>query len=161
MATRGVYNPGSAEFPSSAFPQYQLVNRRPVLSFDATTQEGCYWTDVAAQGLTGTLTLVIKYMMASATSGGIRFQASIEAVTTGDATDLDAGTSFDTANGASDTGVPGTAGYTEDLSITLTNNDSIAAGDYFRIFLERVPGHADDTATGDCHVLSVELRDGA
>lgn len=161
MATRAVLTPYAAEFPSTNFPQLQLVNRRPVLSFDASTTEGCYWTIIAPQGLTGTLSLVISYMMASATTGGIRFRASVEAVTSGDAFDLDAGTSFDTANGASDTTLPSVAGYMEQLTITLANNDAIAAADYVRIFLERDTAHADDTAAGDCHVLAVEFRDGA
>lgn len=135
--------------------------KRRVLAFDAATQEGAYFDGIAPQGLTGTLTLVVQYLMASAITGGIRLQASVEAVTPADALDLDAGTSFDTANGASDTAVPGTAGYMETVSITLTTNDSMAAGDAVRIFLERVVAHADDTAAGDCYVLSVELRDAA
>lgn len=161
MATRAILTPLSAEFPSTNFPQLLTVNARPVLGFDNTTQESCQWTFVAPQGLTGTLTAVVSYMMASATTGGIRFDALVEAVTSGDATDLDAGDSFDTANGASDTGVPGTAGYMEQLSITLTNADSIAAGDLVRLRIRRDPNHADDNATGDCYVLAVEFRDGA
>lgn len=161
MASRAIFTPFSAEFPAANFPQLTLVNRRPVLAFDATTQETCQWTGVAPQGLTGELTLVISYMMASAVTGGIRLEALLEAVTTGDATDLDAVDSFDTANGASDTAVPGTAGFMEQVTITLTNADSLAVADYFRLRVRRDPAHADDTAAGDCYVLAVELRDAA
>lgn len=161
MATRAIFTPYSAEFPATAFPQLQLVNRRPVLSYDASTQETAQWTGIAAQGFTGTVTALVNYVMASATANLVDFEVSLEAVTDGDATDLDAGDSFDTVNSASTT-VPGTAGHIDQLSITLTNADSIAAGDYFRLKVSRDADDAtNDTATGDCHVLAVELRDGA
>ncbi len=160
MATRFTFTPYAAEFPASNFPQLTLVNRRPVLAFDAATDEVCYWTGVAPQGLTGTITVIVHYIMASATSGAVYFQGAIEAITPGDAVDLDAATSFDTANSGNGT-VPATAGYEQSISITMTNADSIAAGDYFRLSLNRDADNASDTAAGDCYVLVVELRDGA
>lgn len=160
MATRAIFTPNSAEFPASSFPQLLLVNRRPVLAFDAATDESAYWTFVAPQGLTGTITVVISYIMASATSGNVYFQAALEAVSDGDSTDLDAGTSFDTANSGNAT-VPGTAGYIDQISIPMTNADSMAAADYVRLSVNRDADNGSDTATGDCYVLAVELRDGA
>jgi len=161
MATRFVGSPLSAEFPSTNFPQLTLSNRRPVLAFDATTSETAYWTFVAPQGLTGTITAVISYAMASATSGGVAFDVALEALTSGDATDTDATTSFDTVNGGNDAAVPGTAGYMEQLSITLTNADSMAAADLVRISVARDVADAADTATGDAYLFAVELRDAA
>lgn len=163
MTTRFVFGPYSAEFPAAAFPQLQLVNQRPVLSFDASTDETCYWTAIAPQGLTGAITVVISYMMASATTGTVGLQAQLEAITDGDATDLDATTSFDTVNNSASTTVPGTAGHIDQIAITMTNADSLAAADYFRLSLNRdADGSAiTDSATGDCHVLAIELRDSA
>lgn len=162
MATRNIWSPLNAEFPSSNFPALTVVNDRPVLAFDASTKETCYLTGIAPQGLTGTLTLVVTYMMASATTNLVDFEAAVEAVSDGDATDLDAGTSFDTVNTQAGVTVPGTAGHIDQVSITLTNKDSIAAADYFRISLARDAADAtNDTATGDAYVLSVELRDAA
>jgi hypothetical protein len=163
MATRFVFTPYSAEFPATNFPQLMLVNRRPVLAFDAATDETAYWTGIAPQGLTGTITLVITYMMASATSNAVGLQAQIEAVTDGDATDLDAGTSFDAVNNSASTTVPGTAGHIDQISITLTNADSLTAADYFRLSINRdADGSAiTDSATGDLYLLAAELRDGA
>lgn len=164
MATRQTFDPYSAEFPSTNFPQLTTIHstaRRPVLAFDATTAESCYWTFRAPQGLTGTLTLVLDYSMASATTGGVAFDASIEAVTSGDATDLDAAESLDSANTGTDAAVPGTAGYMEQITITLTNADSIAAGDLVRLKLTRAVSNGTDTATGDCQVHLAELRDAA
>lgn len=160
MATRAVFTPLSAEFPASNFPQLTLVNRRPTLGFDATTDETCYWTGVAPQGLGSTLTVVITYVMASATTGAVQFQAALEAVTDGDSTDLDATTSFDSANASGET-VPGTAGNPSQIQITMTNADSIAAADYFRLSINRDADQTSgtDDAAGDCYVLAVELRD--
>lgn len=163
MATRFIGLPESAHFPASNFPQLMVVNQRPVLAFDAATDETAYWTDIAPQGLTGTITLVLSYIMASATTGTVGIQAQIEAVTAGDATDLDATTSFDTVNNSASTTVPGTAGYLGQISITMTNADSIAVADYYRISVNRdADGTAiTDSATGDLYLLAIELRDAA
>lgn len=163
MATRFVGLPHSAEFPASNFPQITHINQRPVLAFDAATDETAYWTDIAPQGLSGTLTIVITYCMASATSGTVGLQAQIEAVSDGDVTDLDATTSFDTVNNSASTTVPGTAGQIDQISITLTNADSLAAADYYRISVNRdADGSAiTDSATGDLYLLAIELRDAA
>lgn len=159
--TRFLLRPGAAENPTSAYPGVTLVNSRPALAFDDTTVETCQWTVVAPQGLTGTMTAVVTYIMASATSGTVEFEVSVEAVTDGDATDLDAGDSFDSVNTGTET-VPATAGYMSQISVTLTNQDSVAAGDYVRIKLSRDSDDGtNDTATGDCYVLAVEIRDAA
>ncbi len=41
--TRVPLHPFSAEFPSSNYPALMTVNARPVLAFDASTAETCYW----------------------------------------------------------------------------------------------------------------------
>lgn len=163
MATRFVGTPLSAEFPATNFPQLTLINRRPVLAFDASTDETAYWTFVAPQGLTGAITLVVSYIMASATSGAVGVQAQLEAVTAADAVDLDGTTSFDSVNNSASTTVPGTAGYLGQISITLTNADSMAAADYVRLSVNRdADGSAiTDSATGDLYLLGVEIRDAA
>lgn len=164
MSTLVILTPGAAEFPSTNFPQLTVSNttaRRPALAYDATTKETAYWTFVAPQGLSGVLTLVVSYAMASATTGGIALTAAVEAITSGDAVDTDAATSFATDNTATDAAVPATAGYVEQVSITLTNDDGIAAGDLVRLSLAREVANAADTATGDLLVLAAELRDAA
>jgi hypothetical protein len=165
MATRAVFLPTGAEFPTSAFPQATVLSGgatpRPALAYDATTDENAYWTDVAAQGFTGAVTVVISYAIA-ATTGAVRWQCALEAVTAGDALNLNTTDSFDTDNSGGAT-VPGTTYNLAQQSITMTNADSIAAGDMYRL---RVRRDADgtsgtDDAAGDCYVLAVELRDAA
>lgn len=163
MSTIAVFLPESANFPTSNFPAPGIDGQlRPYLAFDATTDESADWTFIAPQSLTGALTAVVTYRMASATTGSARVQVALEAISDGDATDTDAASSFDTANSAGAT-VPGTAGYIDQLSVTLTNADSIAAGDYCRLRFNRDADGTSgtDDATGDMQVLAVELRDAA
>lgn len=161
MASRLFFSPLSAEFPTSNFPALLYVNNRPVLAYDATTSETCYFTSKLPQGWTGTVTAIVTFFLASDTNTAhtVEFGVSVEAITSGDAVDLDAGDSFDTENTAN-TNIPATAGYGKELSITLTNHDSSAAGDSIRFKLDRNTAGTDD-ATGDCYVIGVEIRDGA
>lgn len=88
-----------------------------------------------------------------------RWDVFVEAVTPGaDTLDMEATASWAAANSADM--VPGsTAGDLVSISITLTNADSIAAGDTFRIGIRRDTDHANDTATGDACILACELKD--
>jgi len=156
--TRLTLTPLSAEFPASNFPALAFDGQsRPYLAFDTSTDETCYWTFVAWQGISGTLTAVVTYRAASATSGTAAFEIALECITDGDTTDTDSASSFATVNTASAVTVPGTAGYIDQVSITLTNNDSIAAGDYCRLKFNR--DVSADNASGDIQVLAVEIRE--
>ena len=160
MATRGVLTPFSAEFPSSNFPALTLVNARPVLAYDASTQETAYWTLVAPQGLTGTLSCVLTLIGNAAGTNSTYWEVAIEAVTSADATDLDSTTSFATVNTAN-TAMPATQGHAVQVTVTLTNDDSIAAADYVRISIARDADNASDNFAADAYLLVAEFRDGA
>lgn len=155
------FHPHDAELPSSAFGRpNQDAQNRPYIAFaGATADESVYFTNIAPQNLTGTLSAIITYRMASATTGSVRWEVLVEAITDGDTTDTDAGSSFDTTNSAGGT-VPGTAGYIDQITVTLTNKDSIAVGDYFRLQVRRDQDGTTgtDDATGDAHLLMVELQ---
>jgi len=155
--TRFVLTPENAHFPSSNAPAMSLINRRPVLLYDASTDETAYWTIAAPQGLTGALTAVVSYITYNATSGTAVWDVRIEAVTDADATDLDATTSFGSANTGSGT-VPGTNGYLDQISVSVTNDDGIAAGDYVRISVMR-DVDPSDTVSNDLALLAVEIRE--
>lgn len=132
------------------------------LGYDDTAVETAQWQAVqipAAYTGSGTLKLDVWYMMATATSGSVAFRAYVEAITSGDAVDLDAGDSYDSAN-QGNSAVPGTAGYLKVVTVTLANKDSVAAGDWVRIKLDRyATDGANDTATGDARVTALTLRE--
>ena len=164
MATRFVLTPNSAEFPPTAFPQLTIAGtatRRPVLAYDTTTAETAHWTVAAPAGLTGTWTGVVSYAMASATTGGVAFDIAAEAVTAADVLNMGTATSWDTVNGGNAGTVPGTALYMNQISVTLTNMDSVAAADLLRFSVARDVADGADTATGDAYVFAIEIRDGA
>jgi len=52
--------------------------------------------------------------------------------------------------------MPATQGHQTSVSVTLTNADSIAAGDYVRISLAR---DISDTFAADAYVTLVEIRE--
>lgn len=159
MTDRFVFTPYGAEFPAANFPQLMLVNRRPVLAFDAATNETAQWTVRLPDGWTTTSDpiAIIAYMMASATSDDVDIDVSMESITDADAFDLDAGDTFDAANSTDNTTVPGTAGYIDMVGVTLSNHDSSAAGDYCRFKLTR--DATNDTAAGDMYVLWMAIGD--
>ena len=165
MATRAIFDAFSVDFEGiSNFPEIKVVNGHPVLAFDPATDELCHLRGVAPQGLTGTLSLVVYGFMQTDTTNTVGLRAEVEAITPGDAVDLDASSSFDSINYATSATVPGTAGYEFATTITLTNADSMNAGDAFRIRFGRdadSTGSTDNANTADFYVRRIELRDGA
>lgn len=151
--------PGSSDAPDRGVAQ-----GRPFWGFDADAVETLRskpFIMPASYSGAGTLKIDLLLVAASATSGKFDFDVSVEAVTPADAVDLDAGESFDTANSADDT-VPGTAGYLMLLTITLSNKDSVAAGDYVRVKIARDADDAtNDTATGDANFLGARIYEEA
>jgi hypothetical protein len=128
----------------------------PMLSFAEATDNARLWVD-ELRGAPGTMTLKVRYKMGSAnTSKDVKFLAHIAAVSDGDASV--SAKVFDTANNVT-VSVPDAADVDDETTITLTNDDSIAKGDWFCLSLKRDTSVADN-ATGVCRVLSVELQYG-
>lgn len=99
------------------------------------------------------------YWFSAGTSGNVEWEAEIESITPGDSTDLDAADSFDTTNAAAATAVPGTAGFLTTTTVTLTNRDSMAAGDHVRIRVTR--DSTNDTNNDNAYLSMIEFRDAA
>lgn len=153
--TRLILTPEAAHFPSSNYAALSVINNRPVLLFDGTTDEFAYWTTIAWQGLSGALTAIVHCFAVTGASGTLSFDCALEAITDGDTTNLNTTDSFGTDN--TGTGTVGGTGYEETVSITLTNNDSIAVGDLVRVRLNR--DNAGDGVTGDVAVTAIEIRE--
>lgn len=141
-------------------PDRGVVQGREYLAYDESAEEHAWskhFAMPAAYTGSGTLKLDVDFIMASATSGSVAWQVYVEAVTPGDAEDVLTTTNNDGSSNDETTGVPGTAGHLGRSTITLTNKDSVAAGDLMRVLLlRRAPL---DDASGDCRVLNVTLRE--
>lgn len=127
----------------------------PYLGFDATADEIVYWTFRLPDDYASGATLKVQYSMASATTGNVVWVGEVWAVTPGDAADIDT-ESYATANSTTDA-VPATAGYLDEINITLTNFDSAVAGDWITIRFSRDANNASDTATGDAELRTVSF----
>lgn len=122
---------------------------------DTTALSTAVWQFVVPQDYGTAPVLRILYSMTSATTGAVGLQADVMATTSADAVDVNT-ESYDTTNSLSDT-VPTTAGRLKSATITLTNADSIAAGDLAKIRLGRDGDGSvvTDSAAGDLEVLAV------
>jgi hypothetical protein len=100
--------------------------------------------------------LKVQFKMVSATTGNVVWEGRLMAVTPGDSQDVDAD-GFAASNTDTEA-VPGTAGHLDEASITLTNADSVAAGDFVVIYLARLGADGSDTATGDAEMLVAALE---
>ncbi len=125
------------------------------LAYDAATEEWAAWSFRMPADYASAPVLKIQYKMTSATSGDVIWAGSLAAVTDGDSTDVDAKV-FATANTATVT-VPGTAGFLDEASITMTNADSVAAGDFVVVRIARQGAAGGDTATGDAEFIGASL----
>ncbi|KKN22101.1 hypothetical protein LCGC14_0918780 [marine sediment metagenome] len=103
--------------------------------FDASTDEFIVIDFFVPDNYGSAPVLKVRYKCLSATSGTAAFQARLACITDADAADMDA-KAFDTVNAGTAT-VPGTAGYVDEISITLTNADSMAADDHCIMALNR------------------------
>lgn len=126
------------------------------LAFDDTTDEIIYFVFRLPDDYSSGGTFICQYSMASATTAEVVISVEVMAVTDGDAQDLDSD-SYDTINTSSATTVPATAGHPDEISLTLSNMDSAAAGDYIALRCRRDADNAGDDATGDMEWRSCAL----
>ncbi len=128
------------------------------LLFDASQTESAVWQFRMPQDYASALVAKLQYTMASATADKVDLEVEVMAVTDGDAADVDTA-SFAAVNEISGgTTVPGTVGYLDEISITLSNDDSVAAGDLTIIRINRDHDDGDDTATGDLELRNFTLE---
>lgn len=153
------FKPYDNEPPTSNFATIDLRNNHPVLDFDGSTNESCYFTGVMPRIYAGGgVTVYIHYAMTSATSGDIDWDISFECI--GDQQqDLDSD-GFASVKSVDNTTVPSTSGNVDIVSIGFTNGAEInntSVGDSFRIKITR--DAVSDTATGDAELVAVEIKE--
>lgn len=128
-----------------------------VVAFDGSADQTIIFPFVMPDGYaSGTLTLLLQLAMATDTSGDVDIDVSVEArdVAANDPVNAD---SFDTVNSQDNNSVPGTALLGFEVSVTLTNKDSVAAGDRVRIKVTR--DGTNDAANGLMYLLSAVLKE--
>lgn len=149
-------NPGDAALPTTnpAAPVQPQGTNFPVpgLAYDATTQETAYFYFPALSYGSGNVSVEVQWYADTATSGTVTFGASLACITPNtDTQDIET-KAFATENTATDTHLGTTAQRLMSFTITVTNLDSITAGDWVALRLRR---DMSDTMTGDAVVSRV------
>jgi hypothetical protein len=156
--TYAVFTAEHNQPPASAFATLDTRNSIAVLDFDDASTESAVFVGVIpeAASLGSGLIVSLRWMATTATSGDVRWSVAWEKSNT----DLDSD-SFDTATAATAT-TNGTSGIVTVTNITCTTIDSLAAGDLFRLRVQRIGGDAADTmASSDAELVAVEVRSAA
>lgn len=138
-------------------PRNQLANVAVPLEFwrfFADRQTEVIFQFRAPSDLASGSALKLIYDTIKGETGDIRLTVEVMCVSDGE---LANAASFDTANAATDT-VEATVGKINALSITLTNADSITAGDLVLIRLRRTPAHASDTCNADMRLFEADFE---
>lgn len=154
------FHPAAYEPAATNFPVPGVRNNHPTLDFDPITQQTCYFTDVLPKAYSGGgLTLRVRWMAASATSGDCVWLSAIERIDAGTLdTDADSFASDQTVT----TTTNGASGISVESVMTFTSGaamDSLAAGETFRLRLERDADVGGDSMTGNAQLVSAVLEE--
>ncbi len=145
----------SNEPPASNYATLDTDNNTPVLDFSgAGTNESAVFSAIMPQAYASGVLTAWLYVTVDGTSGNMDWDVEVEAIA--EAEDMGAD-SFDTANSVDNTNVPGTAGLLDRIDVTLTNKDSVAAGERVRFRVTR--DTAADTNTDDCQLWLMEIQE--
>lgn len=136
-------------------PGLLFENNQWHLVFDDTTDEICYWSFRCPENFASDFVLKVRYKMDTATTLEVIMRCAIRATADGQDPSVE---TFDTENTSAATTVPGTAEFVDEISLALTNDDAVAAGESMTVRLARDANNAGDDATGDMKVLGVALE---
>ena len=154
-------HPESAQFQTSTFPQLVKVagTNFPVssLAYDAAADEAAFWKLRALNYGSGNLTLDIDWYADTASTNVVRWGAAIAAITPETDTQDVETKSFATENTVDDTHLGTTGQRVHRATITISNLDSIAAGDDVWVRIRRIGSNGSDTMTGDAMLLMATL----
>lgn len=150
------FEPGDALFPTTnpAAPIQVQGTNFPVagLAFDASTQETVFFTFPAINYGSGNITVTLQWYADTASSGTLTMGASLACITPNtDSQDIET-KAFATENQATDTHIGTTGQRLHSFDITVSNLDSITAGDYVMMRIRR---DIADTMTGDAILVKV------
>lgn len=156
-------SPEEAVYLAATFPQYDKFNGTnfPVsgLRFDAAADEAAFWKiDAALYGASApSITCDLLWQAENATSGVVRWEAAIAAITP-DTDSQDVTTkALATAQTVDDTHLGTTGKRVHKATVTISNLDSVAADDVVWVRIRRIGSNAADTMANDAWLLQARL----
>lgn len=161
MTTRIQLAPNSAIPASSngaAFTVVAGTNFPTVLlSFDASTDQTCYFYFRAKPYTTGNITATIYWYADSASSGDVIWGAALAAITANtDTTDIET-KAFATAQTVTDSHLGTTGQRLHSIDLTISNLDSVADADWCCLRFYRDADAGGDTMTGLANLVGLDL----
>jgi hypothetical protein len=130
----------------------------PCLDFDTTTAEAIYFYFQAVNYGSGNLTINIDWYADTAASGDVVWDAQLACITQNtDTGDIET-KALGTANTVTDSHLGTTNQRLHRAVITLSNTDSIAAGDWCVLKIVRDVADGADTMAGDASLVGVTVE---
>lgn len=129
----------------------------PALAYDATNDEAAFWSFIATSYGSGNLTVRVFWYADTATTANVVWEAQLAAITANtDSQDIET-KAFATLNFVQDTHLGTTGQRLHSADITVSNLDSLAAGDFVTLRLARDAGStsATDDMAGDAFLVKV------
>jgi hypothetical protein len=154
-------DPSSAILRSSAFPQLVQANGTNIpvrgLAFDASTEEACFFPFIATSYGSGNVTVNVYWYADTASSGDVIWGSALAAITANtDSQDIETD-SLATASTSTDTHLGTTGQRLHHIAVTISNLDSLAAGDYVALQVYRDADAGGDTMTGDAILVALTV----
>lgn len=164
MATvKHPFGPRDAQFPASVYAQFKAVSGTnfPVesLAFDAALDEAVYFVFPAINYGSGNLTARLRWYADTASTGVVTWEAALAAITPEtDTQDIET-KAFATAQNTDDTHLGTTGQRVHEMTITISNLDSIAAEDWCVLRIRRLGStSANDTMAGDALLIQCGIE---
>ena len=160
MATGTVILPILAATPDATNPPaVAWALNRPYLAFDSATDEIIVWTLRMPADYASSPLLKIQWGGTASTTATDTVVWGCEVMALTADTDGDPDTdSYDTINTVSDDILGTTAGRVQEASLTLTNADSVAAGDYVALKFRRDADNGSDDLGEDARLWALSLE---
>ncbi|MGW4641798.1 hypothetical protein ACWEN6_24990 [Sphaerisporangium sp. NPDC004334] len=155
--------PEEAQFAASAFPAFDRIQGTnfPVtrLLYDASADEKAYFKLEALGYGSGNWTVDIIWYAVNATTGTVRWEVALAAITPeSDSQDVET-KAFATAVAVDDAHLGTTSKRLHKATVTIssTSLDSVAAADEVWLRVSRLGSHANDNLANDAALSSVRL----
>lgn len=147
-----ILEPEGAEYLSSTFPALVKNGTNiPIvaLAFDAAADEAAFWRLDASQYSSGNLTVDIFWYADTASTNDVVWGASLACITANTDTQDVESKALATENTVTDSHLGTTGQRLHMATVTVSNLDSIAAGDAAWLRVRRLGSNGSDTMAGD------------
>jgi len=152
----------SAVLPATNYPLITGITGTnfpfAALVFDQSTDKTCYFFFESTAYASGNVTARIKWEAASGTSGDVIWAGQLACITANtDTQDIET-KAFATATTVTDSHLGTTAKRLHEITLTLSNLDSIAAGDWVVLKFYRDADAAGDTLAADARLIALQVE---